>query len=138
MKCLILEEFRWYGWQMLPGYVCSTEYEPYFSPIFVEKVEPLKTGRNLLRLHFFNAFYAQGVQGFVIDMKLIRKCPQYLIGILEKGEASQSDRTFIVSAISFDWLKLCCPDLVKHSPPERVAYGADVFSYLDKVFLPRR
>lgn len=138
VSLLKLEEYQWYGWQMLPGYVSAAEYDPYFSPIYVEKVEPLKTGKNVLRLHFFNAFYAQGVQGFSLDMRIIRKCPQYLIAAAVTSEAWQSDRTFIVSTMGFEWLQQCCPGLLKECPPEKVSPGQDVYSYLDKVLLSRR
>ena len=53
---------RWYGWQMLPGY--TRGYEPYFSPIRILRVQPLMTGHGMLRVGFWNALHAHGVQGF--------------------------------------------------------------------------
>ena len=52
---LELEQGRWYAWEMLPGYTGDR----YFSPIRIGHIEALKTGRDLLRLHFYNAFYAE-------------------------------------------------------------------------------
>jgi hypothetical protein len=43
---LTLKTAKWYGWQMLPGYLDG--YEPYFSPILVETVTPEKSGKGWL------------------------------------------------------------------------------------------
>jgi hypothetical protein len=39
---------RWFGWQMNPGYV-GERCVPYFSPIHVTRVAPLKTGQRNYR-----------------------------------------------------------------------------------------
>lgn len=48
---LQLTSKRWFGWQMLPGYVAKGNV-PHFSPIWVEDVTPRKTGRRILIVRF--------------------------------------------------------------------------------------
>jgi hypothetical protein len=43
---------------MAPGYVSDGEFDPYVSPIYVVSIEPLKTGRDLLRLRFIVKFWS--------------------------------------------------------------------------------
>ena len=50
----------WYGWQMNPGYF-GERCVPYFSPIHVTRVTPLKTGKGILEIDFWNVCYAEGV-----------------------------------------------------------------------------
>lgn len=38
---------QWFGWQMNPGYF-GERCVPYFSPIYVTRVAPLKTGKGIL------------------------------------------------------------------------------------------
>jgi hypothetical protein len=64
---------HWYAWEMLPGYGAEDELDPYLSPIYVERVKPLKSGKGLLQIGFFNAFYAVGVQGFEPTVKVLRR-----------------------------------------------------------------
>src|SRR5260370_12073654 len=54
---------QWCGWQMNPGYF-GERCVPYFSPIYVTRVTPLKTGKGILETDFFNACYADGGRRF--------------------------------------------------------------------------
>lgn len=54
---LKLAEQQWYAWQMIPGYL-GTRNIPYFSPILIRKIRPMKTGRGILQLDFLNLLYA--------------------------------------------------------------------------------
>lgn len=94
---------QWYGWQQLPGYAMT----PYFSPIKVEDVTPLKTGQGGLRLRFFNAFYAGGVRDFEKTLRVLRRHPEYIVcDIIDDHEGQ--------IAIVTD----CTPEfLLKHSNP---------------------
>lgn len=81
---LMMHSGHWYGWQMLPGYTDV----PYVSPIKVMNVVPLKSGRSILRLDFFNAFYAQGVQGFSQDLRILKHGATYLVAeIVPEGQS---------------------------------------------------
>jgi len=97
---------QWYGWQMLPGY--SDRYSPYFSPIRVERIVPRKTGKRILTVAFFNAFYAEGVQDFEIDLAILQHGPDYLVAkLLYKGE--DLERAAVVSHLDSTWLERFCP-----------------------------
>jgi hypothetical protein len=54
----------WAAMEMWPGY--AEPSVPYFSPVRIEGVEPLKTGQRQILIRFFNAAYAEGVQDFLV------------------------------------------------------------------------
>ena len=89
-----LEPFTWYAWQMLPGY--TDEF--YCSPMYIQKIIPKKTGKNLLEVHFINAFYAAGAKGFELEMKVLMRGPGFMILDLLYDE-----RAAVVSSISYSW-----------------------------------
>jgi hypothetical protein len=124
----------WYGWQMIPGYVGERNV-PYCSPIFVERVVPKKTGKGILALDFINVFYAEGVQDFSLDLKIIKHSADYLIADLLYG-SDGPDRAAVISHIEFAWIEHFCPGLWYNRPPSSVG-GAAVTSvsiYLSEVF----
>jgi len=123
-----LRENRWYAWEMLPGYGGGV---PYFPPILIESVHPLGTGKGLLRVEFFNAFYAEGVQDFRIDLRILKRADEYLIcEIIQSSE----DRTAIIAEISFDWLGFVLSKMINEFPPQTGPARENVKSYLDRVF----
>lgn len=75
---LTLTRGHWYGWQMLPGY-CG---KPYYSPIRIQGVTTLKTGRGEINIEFFNAFYAEGAQSFNLKLKILRRTTDYIVSDL--------------------------------------------------------
>ncbi len=116
----------WRSWQMLPGYF-GERMTPYCSPIFIKSVERLKTGKSLLRLKFFNALYAEGVQDFEVDLKVLKRASNYLLADLPYD----SERSAIVGHIEFSWLATFCPALIAANPPRTIT---SVSGYLDSVF----
>lgn len=128
---LELIEDRWFGWQMLPGYI----HTAYFSPIFVKRILPRKTGRRILRLELINAFYTEGVQDFSMDLRILKHEAGYLVAELLYGGES-SDRTAVVTPINFPWLQGYCPHLLDSYPPQRIGGGgeADVQHYLSTIY----
>jgi hypothetical protein len=67
---------------MNPGYF-GQRCVPYFSPIYVTRVTPLKTGKGILEMDFFNACYVEGVQNFDgMRLKVLLRAENYLIGHL--------------------------------------------------------
>lgn len=124
----------WFGWQMNPGYI-GDRFVPYFSPIHVTRVAPLKTGKGLLEIDFWNVCYAEGVQNFdEMRLKILLRAENYLIGQL-LGHGSEV-RSAIISHIEFTWLDRFCPHIVKTSPPSAMnaAYSGSVSLYLDRIF----
>ena len=129
---LYLARDRWYGWQMLPGYTHG--YDPYFSPIRVSHVEPRKTGHGILRLGFWNALYAEGVQDFQVELKIRVHHAAYLVADLCCHNNQPVDRSAIISAMSTSWLERFCPFLVQ-GPRADAAGECDIDLYLDRLFL---
>lgn len=112
---------------MLPGYTDS----PYFSPIFVREITPLKSGKNTLKLHFVNAMYAAGVKGFELDIQVLRRMRSYLIADLK-----YSDRTAIISEINYKWIERFTPSLLDREGTRNVPdpFTSDIQNYLSAYF----
>ena len=123
---------HWYAWQMFPGYsgdLCV----PYCSPIHIDSVTPKKTGKRILEIEFFNAFYAQGAQGFVLDVRVLKHYKNYMIVELIY-QNSESNRTAIISQIEFQWLERFFPELWKEKHPDRTSANGNINCYLDILF----
>lgn len=129
---------RWYAWQMIPGYFGERSV-PYCSPIRVEEVTAKKTGRRILRVSFFNALYAEGVQNFNSDLRILKHEENYLVAELVDERNSPMDRAAIISHIEFAWIQRYCPELWRNNPRERMNEFAQnsVSIYLDRLFLSR-
>lgn len=127
MERFTLSPGTWRSWQMLPGYV-GERMTPYCSPIFVTRVEPLKSGKSLLRMSFFNAFYANGVQDFTVELKVLKRASNYLLADLIEDPP---ERSAVVGHIEFSWLQQFCPQLLEAHPPASLS---SVSVYLDGVF----
>jgi hypothetical protein len=132
---------RWYSWQMLPGYVVNNEFRPYYSPIYVEVVTPLNTGKSVVRIKFLNAAYASGVQYFEMTFQVLKRADSYMIlEIVE--DAGPCQRYAVIGGIDVDWLRDNFGGWYEKNPPGLAAdpYQADVQRYLDSRFrrgLPR-
>jgi hypothetical protein len=125
---------RWFGWQMNPGYV-GERCVPYFSPIHVTGVTPLKTGKGIIEIDFWNVGYAEGVQNFEgIRLKILLRAKNYLIGRLI--DSGPEGRSAIISHIEFAWLNDFCPHIVEAHPPFDMdaTYSGSVTMYLDRIF----
>ena len=133
---LQLQPGRWYGWQMLPGYV-GMRNVPYFSPILVQRIRPRKSGLKILNLEFFNAFYAEGVQDFSVDLRILKHEADYLVAELVYEDGGHNDRTAVVSHIEFDWIRRFCPELWDSQPPSSLGAVAEasVTEYLNSVYM---
>ena len=99
---------------------------------------PLKSGRGILKLAFFNAFYAEGVQNFQVELKVLKRAETYLVGDLIYGK-EDSGRCGIVSQIEFAWVEQFCPDLWAGKPVDRMSAPAQqsVCAYLDEAIFGR-
>jgi hypothetical protein len=133
---LTLVRGHWYAWQMLPGYV--GEFIPYSSPILVTSVKLEKSGKGWLELGFFNAFYAEGVQGFTLRMRVLARTPSYLIAHLD--HSSGFERHAVIGKMTFDWLKQTCRPWYEEQPKERMESSlasSEVDYYLSMRFLQK-
>ena len=86
----------------------------------------------MLRVDFFNAFYAEGVQDFSKKLKILKRTADWMFVDLVEDE----DRGAVISHISFGWIENFCPRLWHNYPPP--AYGSaaegSVNTYLHQVF----
>ena len=105
MSRFTMENCRWYAWQMLPGYGDT----PYYSPIWIRRVQPLKTGHSRLRLTFWNVAYAEGVQEFEVELRILKRSLLFLAADV----VSQQDRLVIISEITTGWLRQCFPQWIE-------------------------
>jgi hypothetical protein len=128
----------WYGWQMIPGYDGQRNV-PYFSPIYVKRVVPKKTGKGILQIDFDNVFYLEGIQDFSMDIRILKHSADYLVAELLCGD-DDHDRTAVISHIEFAWIERFCPNLWYHRPPSRLPEEApsSVSLYLREVFGPKQ
>lgn len=133
---LILQPAHWYGWQMLPGYGGHRNV-PYFSPVDVQEIKPLKTGIRQVRLSFLNALYAVGVQDMSLDLRVVVHAPDFLVAEIQH-QKEQAGRVGIVSHIEFEWIRRLCPELWAARPPSAFGTTAEnsVTQYLNAAFLP--
>lgn len=132
---LRLSPGRWYGWLMLPGY-SERGGAPYRSPIHVTAVTPRKTGKGILGLTFRNVLYAQGVQDFDVDLRILTHHRDYLVGTLLYGEQGPHDRTAVISRISLEWIRQMCPGVNAKSRLEATvgSTSENVTAYLNDLF----
>lgn len=116
---LRLEPGCWYVWQMYPGYSGT----PYISPIRIEEVTPLKTGRKELRVSFYNAFYAQGVRDFSPVLRLFVHHPRYIMAAINPGSDSIDERACTIIHFTPMWEELLVPELAQrwqsHPPSDK-------------------
>lgn len=132
---LQLVQSNWYGWQMIPGYFGERNV-PYFSPIRVIRVTPKKTGKGILNIQFWNVLYAEGVQDFDLDLRVLKHEPDYLIADIVYVGSGSKGRAAVISQVEFEWIRRFCPDLWSTRPPEQMSPGAQasISVYLDELF----
>ncbi len=101
---------------MLPGY--GSDFLPYFSPILVRDINLLNTGKGELELVFFNALYAQGVQDFKKQLRVLTRRSHHLlaadVGSENAGEIAKRD--VVIGQISFELLKRFLPEWFGERP----------------------
>ncbi len=128
---------RWFGWQMLPGYG-DGRYLPWFSPIHLRRVTPLKTGRGLLDIEFLQPLYAEGVQNLSVRLKVLYHGDNFLAGQIVQPDRSPTmdNRLAIISHIEFGWLAQFCPQLLEAFPLESLdaLQANSVSMYLNGLF----
>ena len=126
---------HWYSWQMFPGYFGDPPV-PYFSPIWVKDVTPRKTGKGILGLGFVNTLYAEGVQDFTLDLRILKNEASYLMSEILYGNEGPSDRTAIIGIIGFEWIQHFCPSIWTARPPSsfRGIDQGNVSHYLNALF----
>ena len=135
MNSFTLEKGSWSAWQMFPGYF-GERCVPYCSPIYLTGVKPRKSGKGVLNLEFLNVLYAVGVQDFDLDLKVMKRAENFLVGELIYAEGEDSGRIAVISHIEFPWVEQCCPELWYRRPPSSTSSHStgSIDLYLNEVF----
>jgi hypothetical protein len=122
----------WFFWEMILGY--GDDVAPYHSPIFVTRVEPLKSGTSRLRLHFWNVFYAQGVQDFDLTIRILKRARRFLVAEIDYPDALE--RCAVIGIMTFEWLNRFAPIVIRAQPPKGYVLGnpPDPQRYLNLVY----
>jgi hypothetical protein len=100
---MTLERGSWYGMTMYPGYIGTA----YHSPIRIQAVRPLVTGRRMIEIDFRNAAYAAGVQDFTYRLSILKRATEYLLAAIDDG----NDRSISIVDIQPDWMTQYFPHL---------------------------
>jgi hypothetical protein len=61
---------------MRPGYVDDGQFCRDESPIYIERVMPMKTGAKLLELAFVNGVYVERVKYFDMTLRSLKRAPE--------------------------------------------------------------
>jgi hypothetical protein len=118
---------------MFPGYGSQNDFDPYLSPIYLYTVQPFKSGKNLIRLRFENAFYASGVREFDLTVRVLRRVPSHMVIAMPEA---QGPRTAVIGEIGFNWLRSHHREWFHSQPPQSLPepYCSDAQRYLDGRF----
>ena len=73
----------------------------------------------MLRLKFYNAAYATGVQNFGLELKVMVRAENYMVAALQYEDASTEMRSAIISPITFRWIEKHFPGLFRQVPLEK-------------------
>jgi hypothetical protein len=94
---------------------------------------PLKAGKGLLGIAFFNAAYAPGVQFFESKLRILMRAPAYMIAEILGDE----QRAAIITEVDFGWLHHHFGMWWSEQPPENMSepYRGDVQAYLSRRLL---
>lgn len=134
-KLIALKDNRWYAWQMFPGY-CHT---PYFSPVFLTRVQSNPNDPELLQIELFDVFDSEGALKSSLYFKILKRAAEFLVGEIIIPNNPQLDRIGILSIISFGWLYLFVPDQMEKHPPRVVnQVEEDIQEYLEREFGTQR
>lgn len=125
-----IEPNRWYGWQMLPGYVTSPyEYGPYASPALIDDVKPQGTGKSFLWIRLGYVIYPMGGGPTGGNLRVLKRSASWLFADLMD---SPDERSVLISQISFGWMEQFRPNVFHHHPPN--AAQQNITDYLNEIF----
>jgi len=89
------------------------------SPVLVTGVAPLKTGQGQLGLDFINPLHPGGGRRRSIVAKVVQKAVSHVTCLYAEADVM---RTAILAPPNFEWLRSCCPELLRRRPPPDPAF----------------
>jgi hypothetical protein len=81
------------------------------SPVFVEEVVPLKTGKRLLKLKFVQAIHPIASSRREVTLQVLFRTEDRLVGELKYLEGMS--RTIVLTVVDVDWLHQHCADFIR-------------------------
>ena len=133
----IMIDRGWWCWLEIP--VASPGFGA--SPVFVEQVAPLKSGKGLLRLTFVQAIHPVAARKREVIIKVLSRTDDHLVGTVKNDDGTI--RTAILAAPEYGWLETYCPLLTKRRPPSSPPFiivdgpplpGPTAVEYLESTF----
>jgi len=100
---------RWYGWQMLPGYVDGDDYDPFTCPCRLSAVSPKKSGKGDLDLNVWVTGYVDGVNMGDVPLRVLFRGDSYLVAQIHYPDALQVRRCVVINEMNPRWLERYCP-----------------------------
>jgi len=111
------------------------------SPVLVQRVEPLKTGKGMLRLSFIQAVHPVAAHEREVVLRVMFRADRHLVGTLKDDDGAI--RTVILAAPDYGWLETYCPLLLRRRPPSGPSFviigqppppGPTAAEHLDIIF----
>ena len=112
MSNQVLVGLGWWCWLEVP--VVTPGWSA--SPVFVESVEPMKTGLGKLRLTFIQALHPVSAIRRTVDLHVVFRGQSHIVGTLQ--DENNNVRTAILTEPDFGWLESYCPLLWRRRRPE--------------------
>ncbi len=109
-----IEHRQWYAMELI-----SDEFDPgirAYSPIRVNEIRPLKSGKRNFKLDFHHSNYPAGVQGKHYSLKTIERGKEY---ILAKSTSTTPKRLLLIYNIDWAWLDKHFGGWMKNCPEEK-------------------
>jgi hypothetical protein len=125
MSSFTLVEGRWYAAEFIgDAYIDKGEGRSYisYSPIRVNSVSPLKTGRGELVLAFFHANYPEGVQGKSYHLRVVERQKNFLLAQRLNQSPAQ---WLLIYEVTWKWLN-------KHFEVKLDRLGVDIQQYMTR------
>ncbi len=97
---------------VIPVSIAFHIFHQYLLRIF----KVLKTGNGLFRIDFLNVAYAEGMQDFSMEMRVLKRAKDYLVGEIVEVQSVNPARCTIISNIEWRWLQRFCPELLVRHP----------------------
>jgi hypothetical protein len=101
------------------------------SPIYVQQVRPLGTGKGLLELTFFHANYSEGVQGKRYRLRTLKRAGRHLIAERADGSPDAPKPSLVFYDLSDQWMRAHFPHVIREARP-----GESVADCLTRRFGP--
>ena len=99
----LLEVGKWYACKFM-GDVLSVSYRLSLSPIRIDRITPLKTGKSILYINFFHLNYPEGVQDKEYQLKIMLHKRRFILA-RSLSHSSDDPRILYIHEITKEWVQ---------------------------------